>query len=61
METAMHTLTARSRWCLTDKPVASTSVGTHWRYFGEPQLLPDAVSRRQAAVLIRRTLLRTLK
>jgi dTDP-4-amino-4,6-dideoxygalactose transaminase len=30
------------KWFGADEPVGFTSVWTHWRYFGEPQTLPNA-------------------
>ena len=30
------------KWFGADEPVGFTSVWTHWRYFGEPQHLPNA-------------------
>lgn len=30
------------KWFGADEPVGFTSVWTHWRYFGEPQALPNA-------------------
>jgi dTDP-4-amino-4,6-dideoxygalactose transaminase len=30
------------KWFGADEPVGFTSVWTHWRYFGEPQSLPNA-------------------
>ena len=30
------------RWCGADAPVGFTSVWRHWRYFGDPQTLPQA-------------------
>ncbi|MFY8089152.1 MAG: hypothetical protein ACOVOG_18160 [Rubrivivax sp.] len=29
-------------WFGADEPVGFTSAWTHWRYFGEPQSLPNA-------------------
>jgi hypothetical protein len=30
------------KWFGADEPVGFTSAWTHWRYFGEPQSLPNA-------------------